>query len=54
MKILTIIGLLVLISLGVFLVVFGEGDDSPGAQFLGLVIAVSSLWGVVRTLKNKK
>jgi hypothetical protein len=54
MKVLIIIGLLALTSFGVFLVVFGEGDDSPGAQGLGLIIALASLWGVVRSIKNKK
>lgn len=29
--------------LGVFLIIFGEHDDSPGAQFLGLILFFSSI-----------
>jgi len=29
------------ILLGIFLVVFGEKDDSPGAQLIGLVMIVT-------------
>jgi len=32
------------------MIVFGENDDSPGAQMLGLIIVISS---VVSMLKNK-
>lgn len=44
---------LALIILGVSLIVFGEGDDSPGAQGLGLLVAVGGVVGVVRTIKGK-
>ncbi len=30
------------LSMRVFLVVFGEHDDSPNAQFLGLLIAIAA------------
>lgn len=40
------------IALGVFLVVFGEGDDSPGAQGLGLIVAVFSAWRIVKVYRS--
>ena len=40
---------------GVFMIVYGGYDDSPGAQLLGLlVIAVSVVWTVRNKNKNRK
>lgn len=39
------------ILLGVFLIVFGGIDDSPGAQLIGLVLIVT---GIVFIFKGKK
>jgi len=39
------------ILLGVFFVVYGGMDDSPGGQLIGLVIAVI---GIVGLLRHKK
>jgi uncharacterized membrane protein YfcA len=39
------------ILLGVFLIVFGGIDDSPGAQLIGLVLIVAS---IVFIFKGKK
>ena len=52
-KIIKLIGFLVLVALGVFLVVFGEGDDSPGAQGLGLLVAISGAVGTFRVFRDK-
>lgn len=46
---LMIVGLL----FGVCLFFFGGYDDSPGAQFLGLVIVVSCIVGIVRHCRNR-
>lgn len=43
------------ILLGAFLFVYGGYDDSPGAQLLGLVIAIFGLVGIViRIRKSRK
>lgn len=39
---------------GVFLIVFGEQDDSPGAQFLGLVLFIIGVVGGIKTVRNRK
>jgi len=39
------------ILLGVFFVVFGEFDDSPGLQGLGLILIITT---VVIAIRNKK
>ncbi|MFA6394251.1 MAG: hypothetical protein WCW25_05315 [Patescibacteria group bacterium] len=39
------------ILLGVFLIVFGGYDDSPGAQGLGLILIIA---GVVVMIRGKK
>lgn len=50
MKILKIIFLILVVLFGIFMIVYGEKDDSPGAQFLGLTIVVVS---IVNMLKRK-
>lgn len=39
-------------ALGIFLIIYGENDDSPGAQFLGLVIFVISMTIMIRTRRK--
>ncbi len=39
------------ILFGVFMVVFGGYDDSPGAQMLGLIFVIA---GIVTAVKNRK
>jgi len=39
-------------SFGIFLIIFGEHDDSPGVQFLGLILFFSS--AVLFYRKRKK
>ncbi|MFA5359511.1 MAG: hypothetical protein WC349_00920 [Patescibacteria group bacterium] len=42
---------ILLIFFGVFMIIYGEHDDSPGAQFLGLIMFII---GIVSLVKNKK
>lgn len=53
MKILKTILLILIVLFGVFMIVYGEKDDSPGAQFLGLIIAITSIISIFKS-KNKK
>jgi hypothetical protein len=41
------------ILLGVFLIVFGGYDDSPGAQGLGLILIIATVVMVIRSKKKK-
>lgn len=41
---------LLAIAFGVFMVVYGGMDDSPGAQMLGLIAVIG---GIVGILKNR-
>ncbi|MES2985646.1 MAG: hypothetical protein V4686_00790 [Patescibacteria group bacterium] len=42
------------ILLGVFLFVFGGYDDSPGAQFLGLIVVVLGISRIVKRMNKKQ
>jgi hypothetical protein len=53
MKLLKIIGLVAVILFGAFAVVFGGYDDSPGAQGLGVIIALAGIVGVYRQVRKK-
>lgn len=44
---------IIAIPLGVFFIVFGEFDDSPGAQGIGLILIVATFIIVFRD-RNKK
>lgn len=46
------IGLFVAILFGVFLFIYGGYDDSPGAQGLGVLIFIGSIYYLVKI--NKK
>lgn len=39
--------------LGAFMFVFGEADDSPGAQLLGLITFVIGIVGLITLLRSK-
>lgn len=43
-----------LIILGAFVFVYGGYDDSPGAQLIGLVLAVIGIVAIVKAIRNKK
>ncbi len=40
------------IVLGVFMFVFGEIDDSPGGQLLGLIVIIIGAVGVIKSRKK--
>ena len=42
------------ILLGVFLIVFGGYDDSPGAQGLGLILIIVTIVIVIKGRKKKQ
>ena len=54
MTMLKVLASLLAIGLGAFFVVYGERDDSPGGQLLGLVIAVAGIIGAIRIIRNRK
>lgn len=39
-------------ALGIFLIIYGGNDDSPGAQLLGLVVFIVSMIIMVRTRRK--
>ncbi|MFH0890427.1 MAG: hypothetical protein V1856_00140 [Candidatus Liptonbacteria bacterium] len=48
MKTIRIIGLVLVILFGAFMFVYGEFDDSPGGQLLGLVMFVGGIVGLIK------
>ena len=52
MNIIKLLGSVLAICFGVFMIVFGEGDDSPGAQFMGLVAVIIGVVGLVKSRKK--
>ena len=40
------------IGFGAFMFVYGEFDDSPGGQLLGVVLAVIGIVGVIKSKKK--
>ena len=53
MNMLKLIFSILAILLGAFFVVYGEYDDSPGGQLLGLVVAIAGIVGVINSRKKK-
>jgi len=51
MNITRILCLVISLPLGVFLFIFGGYDDSPGAQLLGVLVAIGGIWLAVRSKK---
>lgn len=43
---------LLAILFGVFMVIYGGYDDSPGAQFLGLVLVILGVLGITKMRKK--
>jgi drug/metabolite transporter (DMT)-like permease len=44
---------ILVVALGVAAVVLGEGDDSPGLQLIGVLLAVAAVVFGVRTLRSR-
>ena len=40
------------IAFGIFMVVYGEMDDSPGGQLLGLLAVILGMVGVIKSRKK--
>ncbi|MES2748879.1 MAG: hypothetical protein V4606_00605 [Patescibacteria group bacterium] len=53
MKIIKILTAIVLMALGVKMVMFGEMDDSPGAQMIGLLMVVAGIYVIIKTVRKK-
>ncbi|HBK35279.1 hypothetical protein A2239_03095 [Candidatus Uhrbacteria bacterium RIFOXYA2_FULL_40_9] len=41
------------ILLGIFFIIFGEFDDSPGLQGIGLILIITTVVFVIRNKKKK-
>ncbi|MBU4353422.1 hypothetical protein KKA18_01855 [Patescibacteria group bacterium] len=44
--------MVLILSFGAFLIVFGEKDDSPGAQMIGLVMIVTIIITAIKRIKK--
>jgi hypothetical protein len=51
--VLTLLALTMGVALGVFAIVLGEGDDSPGLQGLGVLIVLGMFTLGVRTVRHR-
>lgn len=51
-NIIRIIFFVLAILFGVFMFVYGEFDDSPGGQLLGLVAVVIGIVGIIKSKKK--
>lgn len=47
-----LIGFIFAILFGAFLFVYGEYDDSPGGQLIGLIVAIIGIIGVIKWFKK--
>ena len=45
--------LILAILVGAFMFVYGEFDDSPGGQFLGLLAIIIGIVGAIKSKKKK-
>jgi hypothetical protein len=52
MTIVKVLGLMLALGFGVFMVVYGGYDDSPGGQLLGVVLAVGGVVGLVKIWRS--
>jgi drug/metabolite transporter (DMT)-like permease len=48
-----IIFLILVILFGIFMFVYGEYDDSPGGQLLGLIVVIVGAFGLLKNIKAK-
>lgn len=48
-QVLTIIVALLLAAIGIAGIVYGEADDSPGGQLIGVLLVIGAIWLGVRT-----
>ena len=45
-------GFIFAIFFGIFMFIYGEFDDSPGGQLLGLILAAIGIIGIAKSLKK--
>ncbi len=45
---------ILIILLGIFMFVFGGYDDSPGAQLIGMVLAIIGIIGIVKAKRGTR
>lgn len=41
------------VGLGIFALVFGEADDSPGLQGIGLILIIAVFFSIFKIVKRK-
>lgn len=44
----------VAIAIGAVAIIFGESDDSPGLQGLGLILLIYSIYKVIRIIDQRR
>lgn len=54
MKTTKTLSLILLVLFGVFMIVYGGIDDSPGGQLLGLLIAIIGIGFIFKLLRKKQ
>jgi hypothetical protein len=52
MRYLMPVGVVLGVALGVSAVVYGEADDSPGLQLIGVLLAIGAVTAGVRSLRH--
>ena len=52
MKVLKLISSIIAVLFGVFIIVYGGIDDSPGAQLLGLLVVITGIVGAIMSRKR--
>lgn len=52
MKLIILLISILAVLFGAFLVVYGEGDDSPGAQLIGVVLVLGGGFGAYKGFRR--
>ena len=52
MNVVRIIFSILAILFGIFMFVYGEWDDSPGGQLLGVILAILGVVGIIKSKKK--
>lgn len=53
-KVSLVLVFVILAGCGVWLMWYGEIDDSPGGMLLGLLMAAGGVYGIIKTVRKKK
>ena len=51
-QIIKIIGFILLILIGILMFVYGEYDDSPGGQLIGVIVGIIGIIGIIKTKRK--